>query len=70
MEAQGQTTRFHTAIDIAVRALIREFDPDCLATAARDAYPVYHGFTASEDRFINHHADASSELSHADSLGR
>ena len=70
VEAQGQRTRFHTAIDIAVRALIRDFDPDCLATAARDAYPVDHGFAASEDRFNNRHAVESSVLSHADLLGR
>ena len=70
VEGQGQRTTFHTAIDFAVRALIREFDPECLATAARDAYPVDDGFTASEDKFINYHTDASSEFSHVDSLGR
>ena len=29
-----------------------------------------HGFAASEDRFLNHHADASSEFSLVDSLER
>ena len=57
-EAQGQRTRLHTAIDIAARAIIRDLNPECHVTAARDAYPVDHGFAASEDKFLNHHADA------------
>ena len=57
-EAQGQRTRLHTAIDIAARAIIRDLDSECLVTAARDAYPVDHGFAASEDKFLNHRADA------------
>lgn len=59
IEAQTQRTRLHTAMDVAVRAMIRELDPERVATGAKDAYPADHGMRVSEahPEAINHKAD-------------
>ena len=57
--AQGQRTRLHTAMDIAVRLLFRELDSELTATGTQDAYPANKRFAVSNQcpEALNHHAD-------------
>jgi hypothetical protein len=47
-------------MDVAVRAMIRELDPERVATGAKDSYPADHGMRVSEahPEAINHRPDA------------
>ena len=54
------STRLHTHMDVAFRAMVRELDPERVATGSKDAYPADHGMGVSEahPEAINHRADA------------
>jgi hypothetical protein len=64
VEAQTTRTRLHTAMDVAVRVLLHDLDPECIVTGAKDAYPADHGMAVSRDypEAVNHRADAYVEF--------